>query len=468
MAFSDSSDDNLPDTAPLPPSLQLDASLVPTQMQANIIHDVDITQGTTQGTTQNTAPRSSEMAISATPSSNTAPPSISASLRRQAGESFQTWGVRVKLIVSQEALGCDLSQSEARKLLGVPDLSRTYEAQVGKWTEDIKTLFCEFEVTCRTLYLVSFNRDHEDLALSFHFEKLSDKWREYCFLYGHKKFQRLANTWKCRTLSNFRAFIEQTAASNKAFRKLDKPSSCQFWFKKNYSPEAFVDIFNFCNKNINIKRSKKAMPKYATREDGLYRAFQKACDKGVEDPTKAPKLHEYMGALMCCPGHTEAKLGKAWTAFETARPEIAQALRVNCLGFAMIDGEQFHPAPVEGYSKPRHLLRVSNPNYLSGKPLGGDGARTIAEKKQKVVKRKRDAKVAEDEGISDIDDVALGDKRQKQNHDEESLEMEFNPYPESEKEDVEEDEGIGADGEKNDDGIPNSFTDLLADNGIYE
>lgn len=54
------------------------------------------------------------------------------------------------------------------------------------------------------LILATLIRAHEYVALAFHFDALEGDWRSYCFVYGHKKFQRLANSWKNRTLRNFR------------------------------------------------------------------------------------------------------------------------------------------------------------------------------------------------------------------------------------------------------------------------
>ncbi|UKZ54742.1 hypothetical protein TrVGV298_008554 [Trichoderma virens] len=76
---------------------------------------------------------------------------------------------------------------------------------------------------------------------------------------NHKKFQRLANSWKNRTLNRLRIFIDQTAEADKRSRKLDKPSTCQSWFEQRYSVDNFVNIFDFCNKYININRSSNLM-----------------------------------------------------------------------------------------------------------------------------------------------------------------------------------------------------------------
>jgi hypothetical protein len=97
---------------------------------------------------------------------------------------------------------------------------------------------------------------------------------------------------------------------------------------------------------------------YVTRTDAPYRAFQKACKNGVADTTKGLKLHEFVGALICCLGYTEAKLPRAWTTFANAHPDLANFLRVSCQGFAMPGGERFHPVTVQGYKKLKVLLHV--------------------------------------------------------------------------------------------------------------
>lgn len=60
---------------------------------------------------------------------------------------------------------------------------------------------------------------------------------------------------------------------------------------------------------------------YVSRNSGEYRAFARACAKGLEDPVKyGPTSIKFILVLMQVEGMEEAGLLKAWTTFANAHP----------------------------------------------------------------------------------------------------------------------------------------------------
>lgn len=150
---------------------------------------------------------------------------------------------------------------------------------------------------------------------------------------------------------------------------------------------------------------------YATRYDGMYRAFDRACKEAVlnQDPLNGPTTTLLAGALMTSPGHNEDKLGQNWKDFVNMFPDFAYVIRRGAAQLRISDNEPLRPALADGAKTGKKYLLVSNPDYVDGRVLQqNEAGRCLAKKVKPVVRQPQKARgkesAAEEVKSEDVDD----------------------------------------------------------------